>query len=90
MKRCHIFVSGMVQGVFFRAFTQENALELGLTGWVRNTQDDRVEALVEGDENEIKELIERLRQGTPASRVTDVSVNWQKAKNEFNDFSITR
>ncbi|MCX6818587.1 MAG: acylphosphatase [Candidatus Aenigmarchaeota archaeon] len=90
MKRCHILVSGLVQGVFFRDFTRKNALELKLTGWVRNTQDNRVEVFAEGEENKIKELIKRLWQGPPAAKVSNVSVEWQEPKKEFISFSIIR
>ena len=90
MKRCHIFISGIVQGVFFIDFTRKNALELKLTGWVRNTQDNRVELLVEGYEDKVKELIKRLWQGPPAARVSNVSVEWQEPRNEFSSFLIAR
>jgi len=57
MKRVHIFVSGIVQGVFFRHFTSMKAKQLGLTGWVRNLRDGRVEMVCEGNEDAIKEMI---------------------------------
>lgn len=91
MKRCHVLVSGKVQGVFFRDFVRKNALELGLTGWVRNTQDNSLEVLAEGDEDRMKELVKRLWKGPPASKVNKVSVDWELIpEKEFSSFSITR
>ena len=88
MIRCHVFVSGMVQGVFFRAFTKENAEKLGLTGFARNLSDGRVEAVIEGEEDKIKELLEILRKGPPGSSVSNIDVKWEEARNEFQRFGI--
>ena len=88
MIRCHVFVSGLVQGVFYRAFTQENAEKLGLTGFVRNMHDNRVEAVVEGEEYKIKELLNILRKGPSGSNVSNLDVKWEQARNEFNSFEI--
>lgn len=90
MKRCHILVSGTVQGVFFRAFTRENAEALGLTGWVRNTLDNKVEVMIEGEEADIDEMIKKLRKGPPSAKVTDLVIEWQETKKEFSNFSILR
>ena len=87
--RAHIFVSGRVQGVFFRDHTQRWASSLHLTGWVRNIRDGRVEALAEGDKEKIEELIGRLKEGPPSAQVDNVNVNWEKYKGEFKDFRIT-
>ena len=90
MKTCaHILVTGKVQGVFFRDFTRENAIRLGLTGWVRNVPAGGVELVVEGEKEKILQLVEKLRQGPPVSRVKEVSVNWQTHEGEFDDFSIS-
>ncbi|MBW3017914.1 acylphosphatase, partial [Candidatus Woesearchaeota archaeon] len=71
-KRVHITITGDVHGVFFRAFVQENAEQLGLTGWVKNVSNKskKVEAVVEGDEDKIKLLIELCRKG-PATATVD-------------------
>ena len=74
-----IFVSGMVQGVGFRFFTQRVAEELKLSGWVRNLPDGRVQAEVEGPRPRIEELLGRLRVGPRLSSVTDVAVTWKAA-----------
>jgi len=87
--RAHILVSGQVQGVFFRDHTQRWASSLELTGWVRNLRDGRVEALVEGDKESIRDLINKLNQGPPLARVEKIDVNWEDYKGEFKYFQIT-
>ena len=87
--RAHILVSGQVQGVFFRDHTQRWASSLELTGWVRNLRDGRVEALVEGDKESIRDLINKLNQGPPLARVEKIDVNWEDYEGEFKYFQIT-
>lgn len=87
--RAHILVSGQVQGVFFRDHTQRWASSLELTGWVKNLRDGRVEALVEGDNESIRDLINKLNQGPPLARVEKIDVNWEDYKGEFKYFQIT-
>ena len=65
-------VTGLVQGVFFRAWTREQADELGVAGWVRNCRDGSVEAQIEGDSEPVGQLIERLRHGPPSARVDNL------------------
>ena len=86
--RAHVFFSGTVQGVFFRAFTREVANELGLGGWVRNLYDGRVEALFEGDRVQVEEAIKRCSQGPPGAKVDDVDVEWKEYRGEGGDFTI--
>ena len=74
MPSIHAFVTGRVQGVFYRQSTQEKAKELGLTGWVKNCHDGRVELLASGDEMPLKELQEWLWQGPPLASVTAVEI----------------
>ena len=62
-------LTGRVQGVFFRAWAQERARALGVTGWVRNCPDGRVEAHVEGDEQAVEQIIEKMRSGPPSAQV---------------------
>ena len=83
----HVRVTGRVQGVFFRAWTQEQAEELGLVGWVRNCPDGRVEAHVEGDDSAVEQMIERLKRGPPAAKVEDVRV-WDVEPCEFDGFEV--
>ena len=69
LKRMHFLVTGRVQGVFFRAYTKDAADELGLTGWVRNLVDGRVEGCIEGEEGHIEKMLQWLRKGSPHSYV---------------------
>jgi len=86
--RAHLVVSGRVQGVNFRYSTLLQAESLGITGWVRNTPDGRVELLAEGDEVEVKQLVEWCRQGPRSARVDRVEVAIEAATGEFDDFQI--
>jgi len=86
--RAHVFVSGMVQGVFFRSETQYEAKKRGVKGWVRNLPDGRVEAVFEGEEEKVKELINFCKHGPPGARVTSVEVRWENYTGEFKNFEI--
>lgn len=86
--RLHAVVEGDVQGVGFRYFVVENARSLGLTGWVRNRYDGSVEVLAEGGRPLLEVLVDALRQGPRASRVTDVRSEWLPAGGEFSEFKI--
>jgi acylphosphatase len=90
MKRMRAFVSGTVQGVFFRAHTKQWALHLGLTGWAKNLTDGRVEVIAEGPQTKLKELLEKIKQGPPGSTVDNVDVDWREAKKKFSTFFIKR
>jgi len=83
----HVIVSGQVQGVWFRASTKQKAQELGLTGWVRNTTNGCVEAVIEGEEEIVKKMIDWLHHGPPLAKVEDVKVKKQLAIG-FNGFSV--
>lgn len=86
--RAHVYVSGRVQGVFFRENTRRLAQKMGVTGWVRNLPDGRVEAVFEGEEEAVRKMIEFCKRGPPAARVDDVEVIWEKPRGEFLDFEI--
>jgi len=88
--RARILVSGRVQGVFFRDHTRIWAGSLGVTGWVRNLRDGRVEVLGEGEREKIEELIARLKEGPPLAQVETVDVAWEDFHGEFRDFRIVR
>jgi len=88
--RAHVWISGRVQGVFFRAHTKELADELGLTGWVRNLPDGRVEAIFEGEEDAVKEAIEWCKRGPPLASVEMVEVRYERPTGEFRGFRILR
>ena len=86
--RAHIYVSGRVQGVFYRSNTRRKALELGLTGWVRNLPDGRVEAVVEGEEDQVDKLIQWSRRGPPPAVVTKLEVKREPYTGEFETFRV--
>lgn len=86
--RAHLFISGRVQGVFFRACTQEEAQKRNLTGWVRNLYDRRVEAVFEGEEEVVKSMISWCHSGPPHAVVSEVSVEIEEPRNEFTRFDI--
>lgn len=86
--RSHVFVSGKVQGVYFRQNTLETANEHGVFGWVRNLPDGRVEAVFEGDETAVNRVVEWCRSGPPASRVDKLDVQQEKYTGEFSSFAI--
>jgi acylphosphatase len=81
-KRVHVFVSGRVQGVYFRAHTQEKAQSLGLSGWVRNLPDGRVEIVAEGEEGKISAFLAWVRVGPLAARVEGVREDWSTPQGE--------
>ncbi|MFB6109906.1 MAG: acylphosphatase [Halodesulfurarchaeum sp.] len=87
--RAHVFVSGTVQGVYFRANTREEARKRSVDGWVRNLEDGRVEAVFEGPESAVEEMIEWCHEGSPKATVTDVSVTWEEPTGE-EGFEIRR
>jgi len=71
-----VFVSGRVQGVFYRATTRDTARERGVDGWVRNLADGRVEAVFEGAAEDVEEMVEWCHEGSPQARVEDVDVEY--------------
>jgi len=86
--RAHIYVSGNVQGVFYRYETKKHAELHGVNGWARNLPDGRVEALFEGKKDRVDKLIEFCSRGPPGATVTDVEVTWETYTGEFRDFKI--
>jgi acylphosphatase len=86
--RAHVFLSGRVQGVFFRTETENEALRHGVNGWIRNLPDGRVEAVFEGSEDGVKRLVEFCKRGPVGARVTDAKVYWEPYKGEFKDFKV--
>ncbi len=89
MKVCaRVIVSGRVQGVSFRAATAKEARALGLTGWVRNMQDGRVEAVFEGGKEKIEEMLAWCRKGPPAAKVTGLEIVYEKPGEAFAGFAV--
>jgi acylphosphatase len=87
-KRYHVYITGRVQGVFFRANTRKQAQALGLTGWVRNLPDDRVETVFEGEEKGAEAMVAWCRTGTPPARVDHLEVMEENATGGFTSFDI--
>ncbi len=86
--RAHLLLQGRVQGVSFRYYTMQEARLLGLTGWVRNLWDGRVEVLFEGDGDAVKQMIAWCQQGPPTAVVEDVEITWEEPTAEFNNFRV--
>ena len=86
--RAHVFVSGRVQGVFFRQKTKQQAESFGVTGWVRNLPDGRVETVFEGEEEAVKALVEYCHHGPSYARVTNIDASWEDYRGEFSDFKM--
>jgi len=87
--RRRVLVSGMVQGVNFRANTRSAARRIGITGGVRNLPDGRVEAVIEGDPQSVEAMLAWLRKGPTFSRVDHVEVREEIHTGEFTDFQVT-
>jgi len=86
-ERVHLFVSGRVQGVFFRVDTQREAQSLGLVGWVRNLPDGRVEIVAQGDAEAVRALVEWSHLGPVRAEVASVDINWEET-DPIDGFSI--
>ena len=86
--RVRVIIEGRVQGVFFRHRTQEMAIKLGLKGWVKNRRDGRVEALFEGDQERVDQIIQWCHRGPSEARVSKVDLLREDFTGEFEDFSI--
>jgi len=86
--RVHVFVSGRVQGVFFRSETQHEAKRRNVSGWVQNLPDGRVEATFEGEKDDVERLIEFCGKGPSGARVTRIEVRWERYTGEFKGFRV--
>jgi len=83
----HIFISGKVQGVGFRAFIRREAAVLNLKGWAKNLVDGRVEVVLQGKKNKVAQMIEKLKEGPSFARVDNLRVN-QEEVGDYSDFKI--
>ena len=88
MRRVNVIVSGIVQGVNFRRYTQLTARQLGVNGWVRNLPDGRVEGCFEGEAEAVGSLLDWCRSGPPSGRVDNLEIQEEPFADEFSDFSI--
>lgn len=86
--RAHVFIVGKVQGVYFRQNTRIVANRHKVTGWVRNLRDGRVEAVLEGNEMDVSELIEWFYAGPPKAKVDDVQIKYESYIGEFQGFKV--
>lgn len=84
----HVVISGRVQGVWYRANTKQKADELGLSGWVRNTAKGTVEAVFEGEETIVNEMIAWCWKGPPLAKVTRVEIKQKRRGGQFTEFSV--
>jgi acylphosphatase len=90
MKQMHIWVSGFVQGVGYRAFTRREAKKLDLVGWVTNLEDRRVEAVVQGSQENLEKLLVKARHGSYFAQVKNIVVEWEEPTEKFSQFIIIR
>ena len=86
--RAHVFVSGDVQGVFFRYETRTKATQCKVTGWVRNLRDGRVEAVFEGEKEDVEAMVAFCRLGSPGAFVKGVDVLWEQPTGEYDGFQV--
>lgn len=84
----HVIISGRVQGVFFRHYTQKYAIQNNLTGWVKNRSDGSVEAVFEGNECDIALMLDWCRNGPPSASVSEVAITHEEPTDAFPDFRI--
>ena len=87
-RRVHIFISGRVQGVFFRSRTAVKAYRTGVVGWVKNLPDGRVEAVFEGDKEAVEEIIRFCKIGPPGALVKNMEIRQEAYTGEYKDFTI--
>lgn len=88
-RRAHVWITGRVQGVFFRAYTRDAARMIGVTGWVRNLPDGSVEAVFEGESGKVEKMIEWCREGSPMSRIEKVEILEEVYTGDFDRLAIT-
>lgn len=85
---CHCLINGHVQGVGYRMAARQQAKSLGLTGWVRNLSDGRVEMWLEGDEHYVEEMLDWAHQGPRFAGVTKIDKQHQSATEQYQDFIV--
>ena len=86
--RVHVFYVGRVQGVGFRYTAEKLALDLKLTGWVKNLPDGRVELVCEGPKKKIEELLSAIKNSALTRYIQAIECAWEESKNEFKDFTV--
>lgn len=86
MKQVHLLISGFVQGVGYREFVKSKARKMGITGWVRNLSDNRVEVLAQGSKENLQDLIRICEKGPFLSEVRNIAIEWQHPTASFTQF----
>jgi acylphosphatase len=86
--RAAVIVHGLVQGVWFRQSTKDEALRLGVFGWVRNLPDGSVEAVFEGEKKKVEEIVGWCHRGPAGARVSKVEVSWGPVSGAFSRFDV--
>jgi acylphosphatase len=86
--RAHLLISGRVQGVFFRESARREAFARGVTGWISNRSDGRVEAILEGETPDVQRVVDWCHRGPSRAYVEDVQVEWHPFTGEFGGFAI--
>ena len=86
--RAHLFISGRVQGVFFRSAIKHDAHRYDVRGWVRNLPDGRVEAIFEGEKKAVVKLIEGSKRGPRGAHVSKLDLTWEDYTGDFDRFKI--
>ncbi len=89
MQTVHLLIYGKVQGVFFRETARKVAEKLNIKGWIKNSPDEKVEALVTGEENDVKDFIEWCKKGPERAKVKEVIVS-EQTNISFPDFQVKR
>jgi len=84
----HVWVKGRVQAVGFRAYVQQNAVQIGVTGWVRNVGYNTVEAVAEGTRDQLERFLEMVKCGPSISRVDESREEWEQVTGEFDTFGM--
>ena len=87
-ERAHVYVSGQVQGVFFRDSARQKAEELGLAGWVKNLPDGRVEAIFEGPSPEVREMVRWCKEGPSHAEVENVDSEFEASQGDIQGFEV--
>lgn len=86
--RAHLFLSGKIQGVFFRDSMKKKAEKLGVSGWVKNLKDGRVEAVFEGKKDKVESMVKWSNKGPILAKVEDLEADWEEPKGNFKEFDI--
>lgn len=90
MKRVHVKIYGIVQGISFRRGIQQKAKPLKIKGWVQNTDDGALEGIFEGEEENLRQVLEYCQKGPDGAKVKKMDIYWHGSKDEFTSFKIIK